>query len=107
MFFIIKSTSVNKDLSIYRAKRTAKLRLALFPKGATEALLNNYLETTYEIGLYAACQKILASMVFNLNLQGEIIASIPDNKLNEIARIITYGTGKLCGSRILKAALSI
>ena len=107
MFFVIKSTTALSDLEIYRAKRQARKALALYPYGTTEALLNNFLQYKYQISLYSACRKILQALTFYLNHQGEIICRITDKKLNEIARIITYGNGKIPGSQILRRILSI
>lgn len=105
MFFTIKSSNALADLTIYRAKKQARAKILLNPLGTTELLIDNYLRKTYNTTIRKACLDILNNMKFYLNLQGEIIVKIPDKQLNEIARIITYGTGKLIGSSILRNSL--
>lgn len=107
MFFVIKSNTTNSDLAKYRTKRYARKALALYTFGVTEALINNFLQANYKITLYDACKKILQNLTFSLNYQGEIIGKIPDEELNEIARIITYGTGRIPGSQILRKILTL
>lgn len=102
MFFRVKSTSPKSDLAIYRARRQARLRLTLFPMGVTETLLSRYLQENYNTNLKAACLNILLNAKYNLNLDQDLIITIPDPELNKIARIITYGNGKLLGSSILR-----
>jgi hypothetical protein len=107
MFFIIKSTSPDSDLAIYRAKRQAKLQLYLFAEGVTEMRISNYLQKTYNITLREACAKILQNANFSMTLDKEILVTIPDKQLNDIAKIITYGPGGFAGSRILKQSLTL
>jgi hypothetical protein len=107
MFFVIKSSTPNTDLMKYRTKRHARLKLALYYKGPSEILLSNYLQENYNKTLHSACLEILQALKFSMNAKQEIIATIPDEELNKIAKIITYGTGKISGSRILKNILTI
>lgn len=107
MFFIIKSSNPRLDLKIQRTKRHARKALLLYPYGVTEKLIDNYLKETYNISLILACRRIIQNLTFTLNMQDEIIAKIPDLKLNEIARTINYGTGRIPGSRILRQILEI
>ena len=102
MFFRIVSTTPSMDLAKLRAKRNAYIQLALYQKGVTEVLLDRYLRENYKISLYEACKKILHAARFSLNMQQEIIVTIPEETTNKLARIITYGTGKLVGSNILR-----
>lgn len=102
MFFRCKSTSADTDLAIYRVRRKARLRLTLYRIGPTELLLSRYLTENHNITLKAACLKILQDARFTMNVQKEIIITIPDPELNELAKLITFGTGKLIGSNILK-----
>ena len=107
MFFVIRSTCPNTDLTIYRARRRARLQLTLYPQGPAELCLTRYLQENYQMSLYQACLAILQNAKFSLNLDREIIVTIPDPKLNHIARIITYGTGLISGSNILRKMLTI
>jgi len=107
MFFIIKSSCPNKDLLIHRAKKKARLQLILHSFGPSELLLSRYLQENYGISLRQACLDILQNTSYNLNMKQEIIVKIPDPTLNTIAKIITYGTGRIAGSRILKDMLNL
>lgn len=107
MFFVIKSSSPHKDLLIYRAKSKARLQLALHSFGPSELLLSRYLQENYNMSLRQACLAILQNTTYNTNYKQEIIVTIPDPTLNTVAKIITYGTGKVAGSRILKDMLNL
>jgi hypothetical protein len=107
MFFRVKSSSPDVDLAIYRAKRKAMLALTLYKFGVTEVLLSRYLQEKYNIPLRKACLLILQNSTYHINFKQEIIVTIKEPKLNELANIITFGTGRLMGSDILKVMLSI
>jgi len=107
MFFRVHSTSPKADLAIYRTKRQAYLKLALFRFGITETLLSRYLQENYNMTLKVACKAILQNAQYNLNLDQDLIITIPDPELNKIAKLITYGTGRLAGSHILREVWKI
>lgn len=107
MFFVIKSSTPQTDLAIYRAKRKARLYLTLHTFGPSELLLSRYLQEKYNTNLRAACLAILQNASFNMNLQREIIVTIPDKQLNHLAKLITYGPGTVPGSQILHHMLNI
>jgi hypothetical protein len=107
MFFRITSSTPDKDLLIYRIRRQSKLKLTLYRLGPTELLLSRYLQEHYGVSLLEACAKILANATFNFNLDHDIIVTISDPELNMISKIITYGTGTVKGSRILKESLTL
>lgn len=107
MFFIVKSTSPQQDLAFYRTRRKARLRLTLFRWGPTEMLMSRFLQEKYSRTLMEACIEILAKAKFNLNYRREIVITIPDKELNSIAKIITYGTECVAGSKILKDMFTI
>jgi hypothetical protein len=102
MFFRVHSTSPKADLAIYRTKRQARLRLTLFRKGVTETLLSRFLQENYNMTLQSACLAILQNARYNLNIEQDLIITIPDPELNHIAKLITYGNGRLAGSQILR-----
>lgn len=107
MFFVIRSDCPNKDLLVHRAKRKARLQLALHSFGPSEILMSRYLQENFGINLRLACLSILQNTQYSLNLRQEIIVTIPDPHLNRLAKIITYGTGKVAGSHILKDMLNL
>lgn len=107
MIFKIHSSSPHKDLIVHRAKRKARLQLALHNFGPSELLLSRHLQENYNITLRTACLNILNNTCYSLNFKQEIIVTIPDPKLNNLAKIITYGTGKVPGSHILQDMLNL
>lgn len=107
MFFKVKSSSPDSDLAIYRARRQARLKLTLYHFGPTEMLISRHLQEKYGRSLKAACIQILQNAQFHINFRQEIIVTIPDPELNQIAKLITYGDGTIAGSRILKNLLTI
>lgn len=105
--FILKTPNTNLELKKLLAKELAKRQLISTKYSTTEYLLEAFLLKKYNLSLLQACIAILSDAKYRTNYQGEIIITIPDKKLNKIARIITFGTGKLLGSNILKNALSL
>ena len=103
MLFTVTNVE-NKKVEILRAKFYARQFVLLAKKGATEKLLDKYLIENYNIPLITACLRIIKNAKYQLNYQNEIIVTIPNKKLDEIASIISFGTGKLVGSRILNYA---
>ena len=102
MFFRVKSTSPTADLTIYRAKKQARLKLALYRMGLAETLISRYLQENYNMTLKTACMAIIQNARYDLNIERDLIITIPDPELNKIAKLITYGTGVLAGSHILR-----
>jgi uncharacterized protein with ATP-grasp and redox domains len=88
-----------------RFKINALQRLRAFPKNTTEKLLDQYLKENYQITLNHACYLI----IFNCKIEelNDILTiDIKDKNLDKIARIITFGTGRISGSRILPFVLN-
>lgn len=106
MFFVLhtntKLNTTPKAILIELAKQS------IFTQqfGNTEVLLDAYLNSEYKTSIQQACCQILDCIKFNFTFDGEIVLTIPDKKLHELAKIITYGTGKLVGSSILKDAIA-
>lgn len=107
MFFRIQSSTPDTDLAIYRAKYRAKLFLVAYKLQATDLLIDRYLREQYKITLRTACVQILQNLKFSINALNEIIVTIPDENLRELARIITYGPGTFPGSNILRNMLTL
>lgn len=103
MVFTINTKQYNqiyKKLLKSKIKRNAIKRLNNFPMNTTEKLLNNYLKENYKMTLLYACYVvILKSNIEETEEELQII--IKDKQLDKLARIITFGTGKVLGSRIL------
>ena len=94
----------NADTAIKKAKFTAYRFVLLYRKAATEQQLDKYLLEKYHTPLITACINIIMHSKYSLNYQGDIIINPVSKKLDELASIITFGTGKLQGSKILRYA---
>jgi hypothetical protein len=108
---MIYTIDLSNYTAAYRAavkpkfKLNAFRRLQAFPICTTEKLLDNYLRENHQITLKYACYLI----ILNCNIdeqEEELIITLTDKKLEKLARLITYGTGKVSGSRILPFALN-
>ena len=95
-----KSIELVKSKIIWSAYRT----VITFPKRSTEKLLEEYLKEHYKTLLLPTCLKLIQSAKISYNSTNTFIITFPTKELNELARIITYGTGKILGSPILKVA---
>lgn len=103
MIYTINTSSYN---SYYKAfikdslKLNAFKRLNYFPMQVTEKLLDKYLKENYQMTLKYTCYLIILNCRVDESKE-EIVVSMLDKKLDRLARIITFGTGKLLGSRII------
>lgn len=93
-------TPMYRSVAKSKFKRTAFRRLQMFPLNTTEKLLNAYLQEQYQITLKYACYLILRGCTVE-EQQDELLITVTDKKLDKLARLITYGTGKISGSRLL------
>lgn len=96
------NNSDSKYFSDYRLW-VAKDIIFNYPMNATEKALDKYLWDSNKILLKDACLKI----VENIMITGgsDITLTIQNKNLEKLYRIITYGTGKVKGSKILLNAL--
>lgn len=106
MLFIQESSYSDIKYDAARAKMFARRYVVLYTQHANERALNDYLIEKYSEALIPLCLKIIAKAKFCLNNEKELIITIPDKRLDKLASIITYGTGKVPGSAILRKALS-
>ena len=72
--------------------------------GANETALNEYLFERYNITLKAACLQIIVKSCYSKS-KDKIVITMLDKKWDDIARLITFGNGRLQGSRILQTIL--
>lgn len=107
MFYSIKTDS-KKPVSIVKLKTLVRARslISLYPMRGTEVILNSYLVENYKLTLKNACFLLLTNLQFSTGEENEIIFFFKDEKYDQLARIITYGTNSISGSQILKTALS-
>lgn len=103
MLFTLKNEDTSNNFIGYRLL-TARQIIWEFPMRATENDLEKYLWENYHKLLKPLCFEILNNLYIT-NDAGEVTLAIKDKKLEKIARLITYGTGKIKGSRILTYAI--
>lgn len=107
MFFIIKNTRYKSSEQL----RTNTLLSAYFiiqkySFHASELALDRLIQTQYKMSLKDMCIKLLLSLTFYSDAEGNLILMFKDPKYDKIAQLITYGNGAVPGSRILKTALN-
>jgi hypothetical protein len=66
--------------------------------------LNEYLWAEFGVNLRSASAMVIANCRVQKNMNNEIIITFPSKKIDRLASIITYGTGKIQGCSILKDA---
>lgn len=95
------------DYYKYQVYRVARIKIIKCKIGAKEKQLDRFLLKNYNAGLKPLCLWILKNMKFNSDLDDNIIVTIRDPELDQLARLITYGNGRMQGSSILKKAISL
>ena len=103
MLITIKHESYN---GAYKGicKASAINSIINYPMNTTEILIQNALFEKYNVMLKDICIKILKVCQYSSSEEG-LTFYIPDKKLEEIARFITYGNGRVLGSKILIDAI--
>lgn len=98
--------NLSKYTKAYRAlikpkfKFNALSRLHAFPQNTTEKLLDQHLKENYQMTLLYACYLIILNCKIE-EIKDTLTITVTNPKLDTLARIITFGTGKVAGSRIL------
>ena len=77
-----------------------------YPMRAADKILDSYIQQQYGASLKNMCIKLLLSLTFHKNTDGNLVLLFKDQKYDKIAQLITYGNGAIPGSRILRMALS-
>jgi len=103
MFFEVKDVKNNK-LTVYSAKTVARQYILLCKKGVEEQLLDRYLAEHYKTLLVPACLTLVNRARYSFDNSGSLIITFPTKKLDNLASLITFGTGKIHGSQILRRA---
>ena len=93
-------TWVYRKIAKPKFKVNAFHRLKVFPLNTAEKLLDKYLQENYQITLKQACYLIILHCTIE-EQEDELVITLTSKKLDKLARLITYGTGRLSGSRIL------
>lgn len=107
MFFTIKN---NRYLSTEQLRTNTLLNAYYIIKSyslhASEQALDKFIKQQYNTTLKDMCIKLLLSLTFYKNDEGDLILMFKDPRYDKIARLVTYGNGAVPGSRILQIALS-
>ena len=72
---------------------------------ASDLALDRFLQQQYKTTLKNMCIKLLLSLTFYADNEGNLVLLFKDPKYDKLASLITYGTGSTPGSRILQIAL--
>jgi hypothetical protein len=98
-------TDAYRALAKPRFKLNALHRLRAFPKNTAEKLLDQHLKENYQMTLNHACYLIILNCSLE-EVKDTLTITIKNKDLDKLARVITFGTGKLSGSRILPFILN-
>lgn len=101
---LITTIPIIKNQTPRQIQFFAKRALRYYPMMANEIALNKYLFEHYNITLKAACLQIIIKSCYSKS-KDKIIITMLDKKLDDIAHLITFGTGGLQGSKILQTIL--
>jgi hypothetical protein len=77
-----------------------------YPLHASDQILDQFIQQQYKASLKDMCIKLLLSLTFYKDDEGNLILMFKDSKYDKIASLITYGNGAIPGSRILQIALN-
>jgi hypothetical protein len=77
-----------------------------YPMRAADITLDSYIQQQYDTSLKNMCIKLLLSLTFHKDNEGNLVLLFKDSKYDKIAQLITYGNGAIQGSKILRVALS-
>ena len=77
-----------------------------YPMHAGDLVLDQYIQQQYNLSLKNMCIKLLLNLTFYKDNNGNLVLLFKDNRLDKLARLITYGNGTIQGSKILQIALS-
>lgn len=89
-----------------KIKRTAKHAILLTSFGANEAALNEYMLEKYNKTLKTICIELVFRSEISADPDGNFILRFKTRADDTLAALITYGNGKLQGSKILRHALT-
>lgn len=100
----------NKYLSTEHLRASTMLKayyiIQKYPIGASEQILDTYIQQQYKITLKNLCITLLLNMTFYEDKDHNLVLLFKNPKYDRLARLITYGNGGIPGSRILKMALN-
>ena len=102
MFYSIQIPSnMPADVARFKARQIARQNILIYTLRSDEIEINKYLLENYKSDLKSTCLKLMNNAKYIASMDELIIKfnTVEDDKL---ARLITYGDGKIRGSRILR-----
>ena len=107
MFFTVtKKPHMTYDILRTKALMRAFYIIKKYPLNTHEQKLDEYLQQYHKSTLKDMCINLLLNISHYEDNEGNIILIFKDFKHDQMARLITYGTGAVAGSNILKIALN-
>ena len=107
MQFLTENTNkVSPKLFRVQLLRYSRIRVLNYEFGPTEINLDKYLLQRYGVGLRHMCLAIINNAKMMIDENGEVVVYFASNFHEYVARLITFGTGKFLGSRILTRAFA-
>lgn len=73
---------------------------------ASDLALDSFIQQQYKTSLKNLCIKLLLSLTFYEDNNGNLILLFKNTKYDKLASLITYGNGAIPGSKILQIALN-
>ena len=77
-----------------------------YPLKTHDLLMDEYIQRQYKTSLKNLCIKLLLDLTFYRDDSGNLVLLFKNQASDMLASLITYGTGAVPGSKILKVALS-
>lgn len=106
MFFTIKNTNfMSTEQLRTNTLLDAYFLIKSYPLRAAELILDDLIKQQYKVSLKDMCVKLLLSLTFYKDNDGNLILLFKDQKYDKVASLITYGNGAIPGSKILQIAL--
>lgn len=104
MFFKISSSIINKQRYNFWVIRGAYFTAATYRFTPAQKALNDYIWNNFGVNLRSASLMVIANSRIQKNNDNEVIITFPSKRIDKLASIITYGTGKIQGCPVLKEA---
>lgn len=74
---------------------------------AQDMIMDKYLKDNLNISLKSACLALIRKAKYLNNEDGDVFMTFEEKKYEDLARLITFGNGKILGSTLLKDATKI
>lgn len=83
--------------------RRARYNIMRWVMDSNDMMLDKYLRTKYKHGLKYLCKKLLDKCTIQEDQESSSISiTFIEKRYDDIATLITYGTGRMTGSKILR-----